>query len=64
MRSIIEIGRSLGIETVAEGVETMEHAEMLSVLGCDLLQGYAFSRAKSAEDFLLFAKRAALALAS
>lgn len=64
VRSIIEIGRSLGIETVAEGVETMEHAEMLSVLGCDLLQGYAFSRAKSAEDFLLFARRAALALAS
>ncbi|MDQ0319424.1 diguanylate cyclase (GGDEF)-like protein/PAS domain S-box-containing protein [Pararhizobium capsulatum DSM 1112] len=64
IRSIIEIGRSLGIETVAEGVETMAHAEMLSVLGCDLLQGYAFSKAKSAEDFLAFAKGDALALAS
>nr|WP_075290394.1 EAL domain-containing protein [Pararhizobium arenae] len=64
IRSIIEIGRSLGIETVAEGVETMEHAEMLGVLGCDLLQGFAFSKAKSADDFLAFAKSDALALAS
>ncbi|SER98755.1 EAL domain-containing protein [Rhizobium sp. NFR03] len=44
VRAIIEIGRSLGIGTVAEGVETLEHAEMLAVLGCDILQGYAFSR--------------------
>ena len=42
--SIIEIGKSLGIEVVAEGVETMEHARMLKELGCDLLQGYAFAR--------------------
>ncbi len=44
LRSIIDIGRSLGIETVAEGVETLVHAEMLSTLGCDLLQGYAFAK--------------------
>ncbi|QRM54553.1 EAL domain-containing protein [Sinorhizobium sp. BG8] len=54
VRSIIEIGRSLGIEIVAEGVETMEHAEMLSALGCDALQGYAFARPLAAEDFLSF----------
>ena len=44
VRSIIDIGRSLGVETVAEGVETMQHAAMLRELGCDLLQGYAFAR--------------------
>ncbi|PYE46376.1 periplasmic sensor diguanylate cyclase/phosphodiesterase [Rhizobium sp. PP-F2F-G20b] len=44
VRAIIEIGRSLGIGTVAEGVETLAHAEMLAVLGCDILQGYAFSK--------------------
>ena len=54
VRSIIEIGRSLGIEIVAEGVETMEHAEMLSRLGCDLLQGFAFARPLSREAFLAF----------
>jgi len=46
--SIIEIGKSLGVEVVAEGVETMEHARMLRDLGCDILQGYAFSGAISA----------------
>lgn len=56
VRSIIDIGRSLGIETVAEGVETMAHAEMLGILGCDLLQGYAFSRPLSSDKFLAFAR--------
>jgi diguanylate cyclase (GGDEF)-like protein len=55
VRSIIEIGRSLGIEIVAEGVETMAHAEMLSALGCDLLQGYAFASPLSREDFQSYA---------
>jgi EAL domain-containing protein (putative c-di-GMP-specific phosphodiesterase class I) len=44
VRSIIEIGKSLGIGVIAEGVETMEHAEILRDLGCDYLQGYAFAR--------------------
>ncbi|SOC35158.1 PAS domain S-box-containing protein/diguanylate cyclase (GGDEF)-like protein [Rhizobium subbaraonis] len=55
VRSIIEIGRSLGISVVAEGVETMAHAEMLSALGCDLLQGYAFSRPLARDAFLDYA---------
>ncbi|MDK1384606.1 EAL domain-containing protein [Sinorhizobium sp. 8-89] len=64
VRSIIEIGRSLGIETVAEGVETMAHAEMLGILGCDLLQGYAFSKPLSSESFLAFATERGFRLAS
>ena len=51
VRSIIDIGRSLGIEIVAEGVETMAHAEMLSALGCDLLQGFAFAPPLSRDEF-------------
>jgi len=51
VRSIIDIARSLGVETVAEGVETMQHASLLRELGCDLLQGYAFSRPLSFNDF-------------
>jgi len=42
--SIIDIGKSLGIKVVAEGVETMEQARILRELGCDILQGYAFAR--------------------
>lgn len=51
VRSIIDIARSLGVETVAEGVETMQHAAMLRDLGCDLLQGYAFARPLGFDDF-------------
>ena len=48
--SIIDIGKSLGIEVLAEGVETMAHAKVLKDLGCHALQGYAFARAMSADD--------------
>lgn len=52
--SIIEIGRARGIEIVAEGVETMAHAEILRDLGCDVLQGYALARPMSPGDLLGF----------
>jgi diguanylate cyclase (GGDEF)-like protein len=52
--SIIEIGKSLGIEVVGEGVETMDHARILRDLGCDILQGFAFARAMSAPDLTTF----------
>ncbi|MDB5555167.1 MAG: hypothetical protein JWL86_5151 [Rhizobium sp.] len=42
--SIIEIGKSLGIKVVAEGVETRDHIRILQDLGCDILQGYALAR--------------------
>jgi EAL domain-containing protein (putative c-di-GMP-specific phosphodiesterase class I) len=48
--SILDIGKSMNIEVVAEGVETMEHARILRDLGCDILQGYAFAKPMSAAD--------------
>ncbi|MBP1859208.1 diguanylate cyclase (GGDEF)-like protein [Rhizobium herbae] len=54
--SIIDIGISLGIEVIAEGVETMEHARILKDLGCHGLQGYAFARPMSANDLANFAR--------
>ena len=56
LASIVDIGKSMGIEVVAEGVETMDHAAILRDLGCDILQGYAFSRPLSAPDFETFLK--------
>ncbi|MBS4018762.1 MAG: EAL domain-containing protein [Dechloromonas sp.] len=56
VQSIIDIGKSLGIEVLAEGVETMDHARVLKTLGCDALQGYAFARPMSASDIALFAR--------
>jgi diguanylate cyclase (GGDEF)-like protein len=41
LRSIIDLGHSLGVSVVAEGVETNIQASVLSMLGADLLQGYA-----------------------
>jgi len=54
--SIIDIGRSRGIEIVAEGVETMQHAEILRDLGCHVLQGFALSRPLSPAALLTFAR--------
>ena len=54
VQSIIQIGKSLGIEVVAEGVETMKHARVLKDLGCDLLQGYALSRPMDAAKLTAF----------
>lgn len=56
VHSIIEIGRSLGIDVLGEGVETMQHARVLEELGCNGLQGHAFARPMSAEYFTAFMK--------
>jgi diguanylate cyclase (GGDEF)-like protein len=64
LASIVDIGKSMGIEVVAEGVETMEHAAILRDLGCDILQGYAFSRPLAAADFEAFLKAQAWRQAS
>ncbi len=44
VRSIIALGRSLGLQVVAEGVETGEQLQMLREFGCDLLQGFLYAR--------------------
>lgn len=44
VRSIIELGHDLGLEIVAEGVETEPQARLLRELGCDFIQGYLYSR--------------------
>lgn len=42
--TIITLSNSLGIKTVAEGVETIQQYESLTELGCDMVQGYLLSR--------------------
>jgi len=54
VESIIDIGTSLGIEVIAEGVETLDHAHILKELECHGLQGYAFARPMSANDLATF----------
>ncbi|MEP7452256.1 EAL domain-containing protein [Phyllobacterium sp. SB3] len=50
IRSIVDIGKALGIDVIAEGVETPEHAKLLRRLGCDTLQGHTISYPVPAED--------------
>jgi len=57
VRSIVEIGASLDIASVAEGIETMEHAEILRDLGCQTLQGFALARPMSGRQFIQFARK-------
>ncbi|ARC89813.1 PAS domain-containing protein [Rhodovulum sp. MB263] len=56
VRAIIEIAETLGIATVAEGVETEEQARILRSIGCNVFQGYLFSYPLSEDDFLAFAR--------
>lgn len=44
VRSTIELGRGLGLDIVAEGVETQEVWDKLQELGCDIAQGYFLSK--------------------
>jgi EAL domain-containing protein (putative c-di-GMP-specific phosphodiesterase class I) len=44
VRSIIALGKNMGMVVVAEGVEHKEEARLLKELGCDLAQGYLFAR--------------------
>jgi EAL domain-containing protein (putative c-di-GMP-specific phosphodiesterase class I) len=46
----IAMGHGLGLEVVAEGVETQLQATQLAALGCDLLQGYLLGRPQAPDD--------------
>ena len=51
IQAVVAIARSLGLSTVAEGVETMEQMAFLRAKGCDELQGFLLARPQSASDF-------------
>jgi PAS domain S-box-containing protein len=48
--AVVGLGQSLGLMTVAEGIETQEQAEMMLWLGCDLGQGYFYGHPCCAEE--------------
>jgi EAL domain-containing protein (putative c-di-GMP-specific phosphodiesterase class I) len=52
----IEIGHELGMKVVAEGVETLEQLHFLRSYGCDIAQGYFFSRPLPAQELLEWLK--------
>jgi diguanylate cyclase (GGDEF)-like protein len=55
VHSIIHLGRALGLEVVAEGVETEAHLRALQLAGCSHYQGYYLARPLEAEDAVALA---------
>lgn len=59
MQSLLWLGKTLELDIVAEGVETLEQLQMLQRLGCPLAQGYFLSRPMTPDQIaLLLARRA------
>jgi diguanylate cyclase (GGDEF)-like protein/PAS domain S-box-containing protein len=59
VRTIIDMGRSLGMEVVAEGVESIRHLDFLRKHNCHYGQGKIFGEPCTAEDLLALLKRQA-----
>jgi diguanylate cyclase (GGDEF)-like protein len=60
VRSVIDLGRTLGLRTIAEGVESADAWDQLRDLGCDAAQGYLLARAMPAPDLRAWLQLAAL----
>ena len=54
VNAVIQLGKSLKLELVAEGIESEKHCKMLHKLGCTIGQGYWFSKPLSNEAFLSY----------
>jgi EAL domain-containing protein (putative c-di-GMP-specific phosphodiesterase class I) len=54
VRSTIDLAHALDMEVTAEGVETQAAMALLSVMGCDMIQGYLISRPISIDAFRRF----------
>jgi len=55
-RTIIRMARELGKASIAEGVESEDQVEFLETHGCDIVQGYHFSRPLPMDEFFAFIK--------
>jgi len=51
LQCMINLGKSLDLRLVAEGIETATQAKMMSKLGCHALQGYLFNKPMSSAEF-------------
>jgi len=54
VKTLVDLARNLGMQTVAEGIERPDQAAALAALGCDYGQGYLYARPLPATDVLSF----------
>lgn len=57
VEQLIQLCHSLGITVVAEGIETQEQVKNLRTRGCDLIQGYVYTKPMPAPEFEIWAAR-------
>ena len=57
VRSIVEIAKNFDLNTVAEGVENQEQLQILQELGCELIQGYYYSKPLTIEQLEQYIKK-------
>ncbi|CAH1594182.1 GGDEF-domain containing protein [Vibrio jasicida] len=57
VQNIIAIGKNFGMKVLAEGVETKQQRDQLAVCGCDLIQGYFYSKPLLFEALIEFAQQ-------
>lgn len=62
IENMIKMAHKLGFLTIAEGVETEEQYRVLKGLGCDMIQGYYFSKPLPKEDFEKYLKNHAISI--
>ena len=55
LESSLDLGRRLGMQTVAEGIETTEELNLLQSIGCDTAQGFLFAKPMEAGQFVRWA---------
>lgn len=61
VRAVVQMAKSLGLKTIAEGVEDVKILEVLRAFGCDEAQGFYFARPMPAKEFALYLSMARVA---
>ena len=51
VRCLVDLARKLNIQVVSEGIETKKQIEYMKALGCEVIQGYFFSKPLPQEEF-------------
>ncbi|WP_417671618.1 PAS domain-containing protein [Roseibium sp.] len=54
LQAVVDMGKSINLEVVSEGVETIQHIKILRDMGIDVLQGYALAKPMTSDELIEF----------